>query len=312
MEILETNAEGYKKIFPSTYHIYNSVEFNLLNGERCDKILFLVFKDSRNRLGLIAGIKNNKLYTPFSAPFAGFSFVKENTSLLQLEATVDALLTYISDKGYTGLHYTMPPLFYNQLFNNKLLNVLYRRDFTISAIDVNYELDLQKMDNDYEANIWYNARKNLKISLKQEFTCIKCETDPLILEAYNVIQENRERKELPLKMTFEQVKKTSEIISADFFLLRNNSMNVAAAQIFHVAPGIVQVIYWGDIPDYASHKPMNFLAFYIFNYYKKLGLKYIDIGPSSQNSVPNYGLCEFKESIGCGISSKYTFTYIKK
>lgn len=35
-------------------------------------------------------------------------------------------------------------------------------------------------------------------------------------------------------------------------------------------------------------------------------LKYLDIGPSTENSIPNYGLCDFKESIGCRRSLKYT------
>jgi hypothetical protein len=312
MEIFETDSNEYRQIFPSTYHLYNSVDFNLLNEEKCDALLFLLFKDSRNRIGLIAGVKENELYTPFSAPFGGFSFLKETTTLLQLEACVDALLLYIKEKGYKGIHYTMPPLFYNKIFNNKLLNVFYRKDFKISSIDLNYEFDLRQPVGDYNSKIWYNARKNLRISMKQGFECIKCETEEQILHAYNVIQENRERKELPLKMTFEQVKQTAQIIKADFFLLTKENKNVAAAQIFHVAPGIVQVIYWGDIPDFASYKPMNFLAYFIFNYYKDLEINYIDIGPSTQNSIPNYGLCEFKESIGCGVSAKYTFTFINK
>jgi hypothetical protein len=309
MELFETDAEGYRQIFPLTYHLYNSVDFNLLNAERCEKMLFLVFRDSRNRVGLIAGIKDNELYSPFSAPFGGFSFVKENTTILQMEGCVEALVKYVLENGYSAIHYTMPPLFYNKLFNNKLLNVFYRKHFSISSIDLNYEFDLHKSGDEYETRLWYNAKKNLRISLKQGFECVKCQTDPEILEAYTVIRENRERKELPLKMTFEQVRKTAEIINADFFLLRKEKDNVAAAQVFHVAPGIVQVIYWGDIPHFANAKPMNYLAFYIFNYYKEQGLRYIDIGPSTQQSVPNYGLCEFKESIGCGVSAKYSFTY---
>ena len=52
---------------------------------------------------------------------------------------------------------------------------------------------------------------------------------------------------------------------------------------------------------------MNFLAYHVFNFYKKNGIKVIDIGPSTENSIPNHGLCEFKESIGCDISPKHSF-----
>ena len=32
------------------------------------------------------------------------------------------------------------------------------------------------------------------------------------------------------------------------------------------------------------------------------------MGPSSENSYPNYGLGDFKESIGCKVSMKYSFS----
>ena len=53
---------------------------------------------------------------------------------------------------------------------------------------------------------------------------------------------------------------------------------------------------------------MNFLAFKIFEYYNHKRKKIIDLGPSSEDSVPNYGLSEFKESIGGSMDNKFTFS----
>jgi hypothetical protein len=53
---------------------------------------------------------------------------------------------------------------------------------------------------------------------------------------------------------------------------------------------------------------MNFLSYRLFEHYSKLGFKYFDIGPSTEESVPNLDLAEFKESIGCRIDTKYTLT----
>lgn len=308
MEIIDAGFNEYKQVFPTTYHLFNSADFNVLNEARCEQIIYLLFNDTKNRLGLIAGLKNNELYTPFSAPFGGFSFVREDVTIVQIEACVDLLIRYASDKGFKCIHYTMPPLFYNKLFNSKLVNILHRKKFQLTTVDLNYEFDLQKLTVDYEMNIWHNARKNLRIAFKQGFDFIKCESEETKLAAYDVIKENRSRKGYPLKMTYEQVKKTAEIIKADFFLLKKEEEHIAAAQIFHVAPGIVQVIYWGDIPDFLHYKPMNFLAYQVFNYYKEQGFKFVDIGPSTENGIPNYGLCEFKESIGCDITPKFSFT----
>jgi hypothetical protein len=307
MEVSDLGFDGYKQVFPSPYHRFNSADFNFLNKVRCDQMLFLVFKDTKNRLGLIAGVKGTALHSPFSAPFGGFSFVREDVSIAQIEAGTEALIRYAVDKGYHSIHYIMPPLFYYQGFNNKLVNILHRKNFKVVAVDLNYEFNLQKFTEDYEMNIWHNARKNLRISLKQDFVFIKCETAETKSAAYQVIKENRSRKGYPLKMTCEQVIKTAEVIPADFFLVKKENKSIAAAIIFHVAPGIVQVIYWGDIPDFSAQKPMNFLSYCVFRHYKEAGLLYVDIGPSTENGIPNYGLCEFKESIGCDITPRFSF-----
>ena len=52
---------------------------------------------------------------------------------------------------------------------------------------------------------------------------------------------------------------------------------------------------------------MNCLTYNVFRHYSDAGLRILDIGPSTEDGVPNYGLCEFKENIGCGISLKYRF-----
>ena len=53
---------------------------------------------------------------------------------------------------------------------------------------------------------------------------------------------------------------------------------------------------------------INFLAYQLIQYYTKKGIKILDIGISTEDGIPNYGLCDFKESIGCFLSSKIIFT----
>jgi lipid II:glycine glycyltransferase (peptidoglycan interpeptide bridge formation enzyme) len=128
-----------------------------------------------------------------------------------------------------------------------------------------------------------------------------------VKRAYTVIKANRESKGYPLRMTLEDVLKTIKIIKADFFVLSYNNVDVAAAQIFHVANNIVQIIYWGDIPGYTEIRPMNYLSYKVFEYYYNNKIDIVDIGPSTENGIPNYGLCEFKENIGCYVTNKFTF-----
>ena len=64
-----------------------------------------------------------------------------------------------------------------------------------------------------------------------------------------------------------------------------------------------------DENDIYSHKNnlLIFSGYKPIKYYHSKGLKILDIGPSTENGIPNYGLCEFKENIGCTASLKYTF-----
>ena len=68
--------------------------------------------------------------------------------------------------------------------------------------------------------------------------------------------------------------------------------------------------YSSNLQRIAALKILNFLSYQIFNFYKKQVIKVVDIGSNTENSIPNYnyGLCEFKESIGCSVLNKSSFS----
>ena len=83
--------------------------------------------------------------------------------------------------------------------------------------------------------------------------------------------------------------------------------DVAAAQVFHVAKDTAQVIYWGDLAAYSHLRTMNRLAAFMYDHFSRLGVRILDIGPSTEDGEPNYGLCSFKEDIGCEVCTKHIF-----
>ena len=108
-------------------------------------------------------------------------------------------------------------------------------------------------------------------------------------------------------MNWESILETQSIIDIDFFIVNKEKYAIGSAIVFHITSKVVQVVYWGDLSEFSQFKTMNFLSYNLFQYYKKQGIKIIDIGPSTKKSIPNFGLCEFKESIGCDISIKSEF-----
>lgn len=309
MEVLKVSSEEYLEVIPHPYFAFGSVEFNRLNKTKCEELVFLLFKESRYRLGIIGGIIDGHFYSPFSAPFGGFSLVSGDVRLQYIDDAIRLLKVWIRDQGLYAATIILPPYIYDHKFIAKQINCLWRSGFKVSVIDLNFSFDLCHFDDMYPERIWYNAKKNLRIAFTSDLMFVKstCREDDLL--AYEIIRKNREGRGYPLKLSWDNVDDTSKIIAVDFFIVRNTQLAIASAIVFHISESVVQVVYWGDLGEYSNLKPMNFLSYKILDYYKNLGIKTVDIGPASEKSVPNYGLAEFKESIGCKIEPKFTLVY---
>ena len=306
MEILELSSQEYGQVFNRPYHVFNSAEFSELNKYKCDKLHYLAFKDSKVRLGLILGERDGVLCSPFSAPFGGFSSLR-TVDVEAYEEAVMALKQYV-DEHHMPVRISLPPAFYGETHISKSFSALLHGGARILYSDLNYQYRLEHFEN-FEDNLERNAKKNFHNALKNSFVfeCLNSSDPNDVGRAYEVIRKNRESRGFPLRMSLQNVLDTVNVIDADFFVTSFEGMDVAAAQVFHVSDGICQVIYWGDVPEYAHLRVMNYFTYKVFEHYFNQGLKMLDIGPSTEKGVPNYGLCSFKESIGCEVSLKHTF-----
>ncbi len=290
--------------------IFDSVQFNKLNAHKCKKILYLLFMDDKKtRFGLIGGILENGVFkAPFSSPFSWLLDVKEN-KMIDYQMAIKSLIDHLKlKKEITGIYITLPPGFYAESHIANLQNALYNNDFKLDKFDVNYHYNMYQFTDNYCNDIDIKARQKLKASLKMNLSFQKIEEEIDIINAYSIIKANREAKGYPLHMSLEDVLKTIKIVPADVFIVKNaDEFCIASAFIFNVTTNIVLVVYWGNLPGTEYLKPMNYLAYKIFEYYKLHNKKIVDIGPSTENSIPNYGLCDFKQGIGCDTSIKMSF-----
>jgi len=307
MRIVEAEHALYNKIVNNPYHVFNSADFNLLNNQKCEKLFFLLFEEQKYRLGLVAGLREGILNTPFSAPFGSYSHIGGKTNLTTLENAIDATEEFAREQKIKGIRHILPPLIYGDTFIAQLTNILYRKQYQMTNCDISHYFPLDKFDATYPKSLPRNARKNLAIALKSNLEFKVCDTENQKEKAYSIIKINRKAKAFPLRMSYDDIQATAKHVTADFFLVKKNDDYISAAIVFRVAPRIQQVIYWGDAPGFQEFKPMNFLSFKIFEHYKTQDLDFVDIGPSTEDSIPNYGLNDFKESIGCNISPKFTF-----
>lgn len=300
----------YEDYLKKTGHTFAfcRAEFMKLNQSKVDSVEYLLFKkEGSERFAVCFGMLDGHACCPFSAPFGCPISLKKDLGMAAYDEMLGELERYAVTNGWNSIRWILPPAFYHEDEVTGWVNALYRRDYKFANIDINYAFDLREVNcSSYEKLIHHNARKNLRIALNSDLKLCICETDSDREAAYQIIAENRADKGYPLRMTYQQVCDTVQIIPHEFFLVEKEHEKVAAALVYRINEDIAQVIYWGDRLQYREYKTINFLSYQLIHYYGERGLKYLDIGPSTENSIPNYGLCDFKESIGCKRSLKYT------
>ncbi len=302
MNIERVNEDTYRGVMAANIsHVFDTPAFNALNSSKCDQVHYLLFREDKYRLGIILGQRGDIFLSPFSAPFGGFEAVRTDVQIQNVEYAIELLKLYVLANNGSQVRLTLPPLFYNQSVISKTINSLLRSEFRLDVVDLNHAVELSS---------W----KPQMIKRQSNFDGMEfrvCSNLDEMAMAYEVIRQNREHRGYPLRMTKEEVLETVKLVKADFFLVKlPDRCNVAAALVYYVAKRIVQVIYWGNLPSFDRFRPMHFLALHLFNHYKELGVSIVDIGPSSENSVPNYGLCDFKERVGCQVHPKFSFLWI--
>ncbi len=301
MIIRTVSKDEYYEAFPKGRNVFTSRAFvDVTPGKKVEVRFFMgIDENFRPRLGLVAGYRDGEWHAPYSAPFAALDYRKPQ----QLETIYD----FISELTATlsaPLHITLPADFYDPVMLPKTAGILgnYAQkktfDFDFYYPTAGYGSYIDSLD--------HAARKNLQRALASGF---RMEQTSDLHRAYDVIRINRATHSYSLAMTEEQVGLTAGAVTTDLFVLSLDGSDVAAAIVQHVAEGIVQVLYWGDVPGYSDRRPMNLLPYLLFGHYAKAGIRIVDVGTSSTSGIPNTGLCRFKESVGCKVALRPTFVF---
>lgn len=304
MTIEEVTYQEYSQLFPKPNVAFDSVDFAELNHHKVSAVRCLAIKDNKLRFGVILGEREESFSTPFSAPFATFSCNKSE-KIEHYEAALESLKCF-SRQEAKPIRFVLPPSIYGSRMMKQFF-AMQRVGGTVLYTDVNYHYSLNRYCC-FEEYLERGAKKSFHNSKNIGFVFEHLDAfdSNHVERAYRVIQQNRLERGYPLRMSLQDVIDTIKIIPADFFVMSYKGKDVAAAQVFHVTDDIAQVIYWGDLQEFSHLRTMNFFTYKLFGYYYETKTKVLDIGPSTEHGVPNYGLCEFKENIGCELSLKHT------
>lgn len=296
-------ADEYFGMFPRALTVYGQRSFLELNAPRAEAVRLFAGFDAKGspRLGLALGLKQGRWLAPYSAPWGEISCNRPQS--------METIYDFASELAHmlegNPVSIALAPALYDPEMLPKehaVLGNLASR----TALDINYHYPLERFDA-FEQHLSSAARNKYRAAMRQGFE-FEAGADPQ--RAYAVIAANRQSKGYPLAMSLEQVLATvapAGPAKADFFVMSREGEDVAAAMVYRLTPKVAQVIYWGDAPGHSAERPMNALPWFLMGYYRRMGLEIVDVGPASTAGVPNPGLCEYKESIGCLPSVKPTF-----
>lgn len=305
-KVKEISYQEYKNFSKDFFYVYNRCEFLETLSNKAPKLHYLTVGGKKPRVILFIAEFDDRILAPYSAPFWSIEKIKKHLAIDSVDEIIKILTAYF-EKFNKEIQLTLPPLFYDPDFYSQLLNCFLRYGFKIAYTDINHYLDIKSIEVDaYVDALASNARRNLRIAMDFNLEFIKAENQQDIKKAYDIIAENRKAKGYPLKLSFNQLHNTLNTIKGDVFLISKESKYIASAFVFDINKSNKQLIYWGDIPETYETKSMNFLAFKLVEYYKIKNIQFLDLGPSSDEGQPNFGLSNFKESIGASVILKPT------
>jgi hypothetical protein len=307
--LVEVSQKDYKRHFSTNKSPFVSEDFISLNEYKQDKIVRLM-KEGVYSIGLLAGLKDGVLRSPFSAPFGGFHYRHEHLSYELIYEFLSDLKDYIVSEELKKIAITLPPDIYQKNMNAKLINAFIRIGFKLEVPDLNSCIDLKKFDGKWtKSEVAGNCRKAINNNLEW---AIATGIDDME-SAYEVIYKNREGLGRKIHMTLEDILKVKDIFPVDFFIIREGNGNcIGAAVIYRGHKSIAQGIFMGSDLEKRNLGVIDLMYMKVYEYYKKLGYEYIDLGTSSLEGEPNPGLLRFKENHNSITSLRYSFSWSVK
>lgn len=302
----EVESKVFKERFPSDPHPFISDLFMELNKAKVDRVVRLT-DTSKYSVGLVAGVKDQRIKSPFSAPFGGFHFRHEQLYVSELNDFVTSLVAYARGNGIAAIDVTLPPDIYNQTFNAKACSVLISSGFTQKMPEITNWVDLFQFSERFNHR---SSREYYNQALRHGLTFSTFDSVDKKGEIYDLICDNRKRMGRPIYMSLADLERTGSLWPVDYFGVSTTDGVLVAGAIFYRAhPSIVYAVFWGDSEAGRPLRAMDFLLFNLWSHYKKLGYNFIDLGVSTESGKPNEGLLRFKETHECISSLRYTFSW---
>lgn len=281
---------------------FDTEVFHAYHQRNCEQLYCIIAVEGDKTLGFCyAGLRYGVLRVGYSSPFAQLYLLDGGSeSFCRIAEAVNAL----ADRLGTETVITLPPSIYDGQTPLKV-GALLDSGYHLFYAHVSHYFDLREIQTmeAFVAQRPHSYRKNWKRAMQSKLMFLASKEDrKLLRRAYAVIEQNREEKNYPLSMPWDQIEAIADMEGAKigaFVVTTPEGVDIAAAIVFCVSSRVHQVVYWGNLEEYAALRPMEFLSYHLVMHYRELGADCLDIGPSTAEGKMSHGLVRFKETIGC-------------
>ena len=294
-----------KPLNVSEFSLFNSIGF--LNRHQSNLLQFLLLRKSKTVGVIHFNLREDKALSPWKASFGGFEF-REELPYSIISHFVTWVINQVVKKNLAEIQITFPPDFYKNSFHEVLSDVLQDCDFK-ACIETGQALlcgekNFKQIINRFE-------RSKLERSFRDSFISRKG-TGELPQNAFQMIVKNRERKNIPVKLDYEELKQNFVKFSDNFhwFGVWKGEEIAAASVGIRVQNEIMYHFFPGHDKKFDAWSPMVLLLNELYGYCLKEEIKYLDLGISSVNGKINQGLYQFKKNLGAIEYKQSKFTWI--
>lgn len=281
----------------------NLVKFNLVNIHT-NKIeaVFNLF------------IEGGTGYSPFRSSFGSIEFNRQ-LSLENLNAFIEEINKWAIKNKLKTMVVKSYPFCYAPQNSAMLTNCFLNNGYKIISADLNQHLIISDLRFKISDLFHLSEKRRLKKCEQAGFKFHKvtfsgrADTSNTIKEMYNFIKKARDRQRHPLTMNYETLVEMFHNFPNEYhiFTVRDKEKIAALTVAIKINENILYNFYPADSHHYKNFSPTVMLVKGLYDHCVENGFKLLDLGISTENSKPNFGLINFKKNLGAESSLKLTF-----